>query len=416
MERYAAASTGLFASGFLLYLHLSRLARARRDAGDLLAKTGPQFLAKRAWVFFFLIFFVFLPMLVRTATSEYSVFMGVFGIGCMSLLLWVVSCGPEFRENGILFPAKGPHHVPSKSHRPGESPDSLVVLRQGLCLVPWSQVNYCQWLADGRTLRVVLFSGVEDVRVDPERIPAITQALLPRARLFNVDQVVLNDDVERPAPISKEEGRRTYRYFQFDLRTLLLFMVVASSAFAWLGPHVRDWWNQTAVMETLVAFNPVYGKQRGMVVSVDLTNSPVKINDADLANLVGFPSLQWLNLSGTQITDKGLEHVGKLHHLNTLNLGNTNISDEGIAHLAALPNLRVLGLSNTSVTNAGMVHVAKMKNLNVLLLDNTNVTNEGLSELESLKSLYQIGHTGTTITADRVDRLMKKKSCRVNMP
>ena len=63
--------------------------------------------------------------------------------------------------------------------------------------------------------------------------------------------------------------------------------------------------------------------------------------------------MRFLVLSGTQITDAGLEHLQGLK-VSTLYLGDTQITDAGLEHLRRLPRLGFLDLSGTQVTEAGV--------------------------------------------------------------
>ena len=55
-----------------------------------------------------------------------------------------------------------------------------------------------------------------------------------------------------------------------------------------------------------------------------------------LANLAKFPSLRWLIMNHTRITDSGLVHVCHLEGLEELILTDTAISNEGIDDLVVM--------------------------------------------------------------------------------
>jgi hypothetical protein len=90
------------------------------------------------------------------------------------------------------------------------------------------------------------------------------------------------------------------------------------------------------------------------------------VTDATLASLVG--GADWiaeLHLSGTRITNAGLEAVAKLTRLQALFLDQTSVTDDGIMWLADLPNLRRLSVRNSQVTDEGV---------NSLLLEQPELT------------------------------------------
>ena len=97
-----------------------------------------------------------------------------------------------------------------------------------------------------------------------------------------------------------------------------------------------------------------------------------------------------LNLSGTQVTDKGLKELGALKNLAGLDLSGTKVTDEGLKELAPLQNLTRINLSGTKVTDAGLKALAALKNLTTLDLDGTRVTDAGVKELQKALPKCQI--------------------------
>ncbi|NOX55360.1 MAG: leucine-rich repeat domain-containing protein [Planctomycetes bacterium] len=64
--------------------------------------------------------------------------------------------------------------------------------------------------------------------------------------------------------------------------------------------------------------------------------------------------LRTLDLSGTDVTDRGLECLSGLVNLESLNLSGTEVTDRGTHHLKGLRKLNWLNLQNTAVTAAGL--------------------------------------------------------------
>ncbi len=92
-----------------------------------------------------------------------------------------------------------------------------------------------------------------------------------------------------------------------------------------------------------------------------------------------------LVLSGSGITDTGLEELAGMKNLQVLWLSETQITDAGLVHLAGLKNLQRLALSLTRITDAGLVHLAGLKNLQGLNLSGTQITDAGLEKLAGMK-------------------------------
>ncbi len=108
-----------------------------------------------------------------------------------------------------------------------------------------------------------------------------------------------------------------------------------------------------------------------------------KIGDDQVATVKGLGNILYsLNLRGTEITDKGLEHLKDAKSLTRLHLERTKITDAGLANLAGLENLEYLNLYGTEVTDAGVQSLAGLKNLKRLYVWQTKVTEEGQAKFK----------------------------------
>ncbi len=65
-----------------------------------------------------------------------------------------------------------------------------------------------------------------------------------------------------------------------------------------------------------------------------------------------------------------------------VNLSNTQITNRGLMHLAGLTSLRVLGLGATQITGTGLVHLAGLTSLEELWLSDTQITDAGVAKLK----------------------------------
>ncbi|TWU09513.1 Leucine Rich repeats (2 copies) [Symmachiella macrocystis] len=115
------------------------------------------------------------------------------------------------------------------------------------------------------------------------------------------------------------------------------------------------------------------------VIVVDLTASQVSY--VGLEHLRGLTNLEELWMDRTQVTDVGLEYVRRLNNLRTLSLIDTQVSDAGLEHISQLISLRTLTLDNTQISDAGLEHLLQLTNLKVLWLDGTQVTDAGTEKL-----------------------------------
>ena len=111
-------------------------------------------------------------------------------------------------------------------------------------------------------------------------------------------------------------------------------------------------------------------KAGGMLVHYDdrLPGTPVVMIDA--TNLLQFqdewtryfaflPSLRTVSLSGTPLTDAGLDGLAEVGSLQDLILTETKITDAGLAKLAKCKNLKTLNVEGTGVTEAGVAALRK---------------------------------------------------------
>src|SRR3990172_4795629 len=92
-----------------------------------------------------------------------------------------------------------------------------------------------------------------------------------------------------------------------------------------------------------------------------------RIYDSDLICLQELAELQWLYLTGLQITDAGLVHLQGMTTLKKLYLTDTNISDAGLVHLKELRDLELLNVGGfNEMTDAGLVHLSGLTKLKKL--------------------------------------------------
>ena len=174
----------------------------------------------------------------------------------------------------------------------------------------------------------------------------------------------------------KIEPQRKRRWFQFTLRSLLIFVTLVGCGLGWLGFKVRVAHRQQANVAAIVKLggnveydydNDAQGNRvpnptppgpkwlRGLlgddffrdVTGCDLTDKPV--TDAELKHVANFAKLKWLFLDGTQVTDAGLEQLEELTELTELSLVRTQITEAGLEHLKGLAQLEELHLYGTQV-------------------------------------------------------------------
>jgi hypothetical protein len=169
--------------------------------------------------------------------------------------------------------------------------------------------------------------------------------------------------MERLEPTAANLDRRSRRWLQFSIRTLLVLVMLLCVALSmWVVPAERRR-RAVAAVEALggaVIFVDRHKINESSSIVfirrwlphayvdeaevVDFNFSDTEVTDAGLAHLQGLASLQGLDLSNTQVTDAGLAHLQQLKSIRWLFLRNTEVTDAGVAKLRnALPNCRVYG-------------------------------------------------------------------------
>lgn len=122
-------------------------------------------------------------------------------------------------------------------------------------------------------------------------------------------------------------------------------------------------------------------------LSVDLSVIAPPIGDADLALLNDLrPTIAWLNLSRTAITDRGIASLKDLPELERLRLEWTAIGDSGLDFAATCAKLRSLNLVGTKVTDAGLAKLAACGSLRKVFVWNTGVTPEGIAAFRAARA------------------------------
>jgi internalin A len=99
-----------------------------------------------------------------------------------------------------------------------------------------------------------------------------------------------------------------------------------------------------------------------------------------------------------QLTDAGLMHLKGLTALETLNLYGTKITGTGFSHLKGLANLQSLWAGKTKFTDMGLVHLAGFTNLQQLSLAGTPITDVGLVHLRGMTNLQTLHLWDTKVT------------------
>lgn len=89
---------------------------------------------------------------------------------------------------------------------------------------------------------------------------------------------------------------------------------------------------------------------------VTISFKDLPVGDEALDQISEVKGLQYLHLTGTNVTDEGLRKLAVHPQLISVNLERSEITDEGLRILGTLPALTSLELDETQITGAGLRH------------------------------------------------------------
>jgi hypothetical protein len=145
------------------------------------------------------------------------------------------------------------------------------------------------------------------------------------------------------------------RWFQFSLRTLLVFVTLCAVLCSWLVPQIKRFLKESQqrnerairIHKAMDAIQKV-GGEVAVAVTVDhgsdfiVVFKSASVTDSDLKPLINLGWVSAVGLNGTQVTDAGLEIVKELKHVTYLGLTNTKVTDAGVRTLQQeLPNCKI---------------------------------------------------------------------------
>ena len=145
--------------------------------------------------------------------------------------------------------------------------------------------------------------------------------------------------------------------------------------------------------------------------SLELSGTKVTNNGLDA--LVPHETLETLALANTAVTDVGMQSIGKLKNLKVLDLSGCKISDNAIPALLELQSLDHLVLNETDITDTGCNEIAKIASLTKIFLNTTSITDAGVAELAKLTKLQRLGVGDTQVSNAGLQYLTQLQSLEV---
>jgi hypothetical protein len=205
------------------------------------------------------------------------------------------------------------------------------------------------------------------------------------------------------------QDKPPHPWFQFSLRTMLIFVTIASASFSWLGVKLRQAQRQSAAIAAIVAQGGVFHYDYEVDSDGHYIHSPAgprmgwlrKWTGSDLFANAGLVDL------GIETTDAALRHVESLHQLRRLYIHGARVTDAGMVNLKGLEQLKSLTLSHVMVTDSGLVHLQGLTQLKTLTIEEAPITDVGLTHLQGLTQLQGLVLSNTQVTDTGVQELQK---------
>jgi hypothetical protein len=350
MELLCALLTGFFLWLFVFHLLSSRRRRAREEIGPLLleVKASPRIVRSFRWakglgVAVVLVGVAANTVLVYRLNTIWPEFLSLasYTMNPSILVAWLSFMLPTFvtlldwRGTALKIGSRG------------------ILFASGWIRL-WSEVAECRWFTPKTAFGVLLCRWtpwrrrrsrltIHEKNIAPGQKEAITATLARFVPVYDHDGTLLAGPAEADAAARAALPARPRLWLQFDLQALLLLVVVVSCAASCYGIHCRRVLPQRQALAQLKPFDPAMGLFEEIPWSLDFSKSPKKPADDDLSCLEPLDQLDSLDLSGSPITDAGLEHLKRLRRLTYINCTGTKVTAKGAEGLhRLLPNATII--------------------------------------------------------------------------
>jgi Leucine-rich repeat (LRR) protein len=244
-----------------------------------------------------------------------------------------------------------------------------------------------------------------------------------------------------------EQTKPKLRWYQFSLRTLLLFVTAVAVFMSWFAVKMKQAQRQKEIVGKLgfVVYDYELDKDGNFngdakphvpdwmvnLLGIDFFANVVEVarlngkygEDETLEILDELPELRKIELSPSDITDKLLEKLSILKSLRSLvimsggifdaeNITSREIAPARIASLKTLSNLEELRLDSEQIMDAEIGVLKDLPRLKVLSLKETKITDTGLQNLKNLSHLEHLELDGEHLTDAALECLQNLKSLR----
>lgn len=131
------------------------------------------------------------------------------------------------------------------------------------------------------------------------------------------------------------------------------------------------------------------------------------VTDLGLAIFKDCQKLESLDMAHLRMTETGLGYFQDCRNLQSLRLRNTPVGDGAFALLKNFPKLTLLDFGNDQMTNAGLASLPNLKELTVLILSGTQIDDAGVEHLKKLTKLTRMNLDHNKLTSAGLAELKK---------
>jgi hypothetical protein len=110
----------------------------------------------------------------------------------------------------------------------------------------------------------------------------------------------------------------------------------------------------------------------------------------DVPSIARLEHLEEVWAAETPLSPNGMLALGQCRRLRTLSIANCRVTSEMLCALEGHPTLEYLDVSGSEVSQQGLECVSRIRGLTVLILDGCSVSVGDLSALRGLSNLYML--------------------------
>jgi hypothetical protein len=247
--------------------------------------------------------------------------------------------------------------------------------------------------------------------------------------------------------MASKSAKSKKRSLSFSLRTLFVVILIAGILFALISQYGRNRKLAIAIIHDnggRIFFDPawqpswylkildnVLGPAHHPVLDVqfyDLESESTafssrqsieckKLPQDFLAKISVLSELESLCLRYIDIADSDWQHISNFQRLRQLDVSGSNVSDNGLDCISMLPRLASLQLNNAkSITDWGMAKLSQSSTLISLHVEHTNITDQGLENLSPILQLMFLAAADSKVTPAGMKKFLASHPRCVGLP